>query len=112
MTNVINATVAVIGPTGSGKSTLCNILCGRAHDDEKDFKSSNGMKSCTDKTCIVETKWRGNGFPLTLIDTPGLGNEDDEDDSNILEMIEAFQNKQNVDSLTNLTFIIVFVERA
>ena len=60
--------LVVIGATGTGKSTLCNILAGRKHDDDSLFPVSGDMSSCTNKTTAKDLHWRGirNDLPFTL----------------------------------------------
>ena len=50
--------VVVIGSTGTGKSSLCNILAGKSHDDDV-FPVSAEMASCTNKTTGKTVEWRG-----------------------------------------------------
>ena len=42
--------ILVIGNTGDGKSTLCNIISGFDHNDEKEFRVSAGALSCTQES--------------------------------------------------------------
>ena len=66
-------TMIVIGPTGVGKSTLCNIIAGKDPEDNSIFPISESGESCTNKTSSTKIEWRGTGgFPVTLIDTPRL----------------------------------------
>ena len=50
--------MVVIGSTGTGKSSLCNVLAGRDHDDDV-FPASAEMASCTNKTTGKTVEWRG-----------------------------------------------------
>lgn len=57
--------VVVMGPTGSGKSALCNILAGNAL-----FQESDNVNSCTYQTHIQSANWLGSSqsmlFSFTL----------------------------------------------
>ena len=71
--HVPKKTMIVIGPTGVGKSTFCNVITGRDPTDNSVFPVSDSGESVTNKTSGEEIEWRGSGgFPVTLIDTPGL----------------------------------------
>ena len=48
----------VFGKTGTGKSSLCNILSGKPFNDEF-FKSSDGARSCTQRTDLAEIYFNG-----------------------------------------------------
>ena len=90
-------TMVVIGSTGVGKSTFCNLVAGRGHDDDKVFKVSPSGDSCTNTTSSDEVKWRGVGFPLTLIDTPGLSDSSEDNFNNILDMVTVLEKHKKVD---------------
>lgn len=56
--------IAVTGPTGAGKTTFINAVCG-SH-----LRVGTSLQSCTDK---VQTAYCNiNGENITLIDTPGF----------------------------------------
>ena len=95
----------VIGATGTGKSTLCNILAGHKHDDISLFPVSDKMSSCTNKTTAKDLYWRGiQDLPFTLVDTPGLNDpEPGRDSLNIAEMAEELKKMKHVN-----VFLIVF----
>ena len=85
----------VIGKTGTGKSSLCNVLTGVAHDASV-FPVSSGAESCTLKTQMANVFFNGEGEkPMTLIDTEGFDATNDlENDARIIsEMIATLQNK-------------------
>ena len=88
--------MVVIGPTGVGKSTFCNVVSGKSHDDPA-FPVSKDADSCTNKTTSVETKWKGDGFDLTLIDTPGLCDSSEDNIKNILGMVDELKKNNHVD---------------
>ena len=50
--------MVVIGKTGVGKSSLCNILAGKEHDDDE-FPSSDSMDPVTNYTTGKKVMWRG-----------------------------------------------------
>ena len=59
-------TVIVVGATGDGKSTFCNVIAGKKHND-KEFPVSRLGKSMTQETIKKEVKWRGNDFDLNVL---------------------------------------------
>ena len=98
--------MVVIGMTGTGKSTLCNILSGQKHDNEEMFPVSQNMDSCTNITTAERVCWRGSSsnFPFTLIDTRGLNDPlPGKDTNNIAEMCQTLKDLKTVN-----TFVIVF----
>ena len=96
--------LVIIGSTGTGKSTLCNVLSGRKHNDETMFPVSEKMDSCTNKTTAKLVNWRGGNFEFNLIDTPGLNDpEQGRDTINIAEMCDELKKLKSVN-----TFLIVF----
>ena len=96
-----NKHLVVIGSTGTGKSTLCNVLSGRRHNDAKFFPVSDSMESCTNKTTLKTVKWRGKDFEFNLIDTPGLNDPEPGRDK--------LNQKEMVEELTKLGHINVFL---
>jgi len=97
--------LVVIGSTGTGKSSICNVLAGRKHDDKDYFPASGAMESCTNKTTAKRVNWRGNpALSFTLIDTPGLNDpEPGKDSLNIAEMADELKKMQHIN-----VFLIVF----
>ena len=94
----------VFGKTGTGKSSLCNVLCGKPFND-KFFKSSEGARSCTQKTDLAEIYFNGkNDHMTTLIDTVGFYDaEKDMDDDIIADLYLTLSRR--VDMIN--TFILV-----
>ena len=85
----------VIGKAGTGKSSLCNVLTGVAHDASV-FPVSSGAASCTRKTQMANVFYNGEGEkPVTLIDTEGFDATNDlENDARIIgELVANLQNK-------------------
>ena len=95
--SVPKRTVIVIGPTGVGKSTFCNVIAGRDPMDNSIFPVSDSGESVTNKTSSTDVEWRGNkGFPLTLIDTPGLSDSSEDDFKNISGMIKELEKHSEI----------------
>ena len=63
--------VCVIGPTGVGKSALCNILCGKTDGSTAAFPVSESINACTYLTTAQRERWFGSEEEFILIDTPG-----------------------------------------
>ena len=94
----------VFGKTGTGKSSLCNVLCGKPFNDEF-FKSSDGTRGCTQTTDLAEICFNGtNDHMMTLIDTVGFYDaEKDLDDDVIADLFLTLSRR--VDLIN--TFILV-----
>ena len=89
-------TMIVIGPTGVGKSTFCNVIAGKDPMDQF-FPVSDSGKSCTNKTSSTEVEWRGSGgFSVTLIDTPGLSDSSEDDFKNISGMLKELKKHSEI----------------
>ena len=50
--------MVVIGCTGTGKSTLCNVLAGEEPDHDT-FPVGHDMSTCTNVTTVRTVKWMG-----------------------------------------------------
>ena len=62
----------VIGESGNGKSTCCNILAGESHDSTM-FPATEDSQLRTQQTTIKHVYFKGNpDRPYTLIDTQGF----------------------------------------
>ena len=62
-------TMVVIGITFEGKSSICNVFAGKAHD-ENEFK----IEGESQEICPKKVFWKGDGDSILLINTPGKGN--------------------------------------
>eukprot|EP00026_Physarum_polycephalum_P010338 Phypoly_transcript_10498.p1 GENE.Phypoly_transcript_10498~~Phypoly_transcript_10498.p1 ORF type:complete len:376 (+),score=60.16 Phypoly_transcript_10498:119-1246(+) len=91
--------VIVLGATGSGKSSLCNILAGRRNT----FVVSSGVNSQTSSTAIQNASWLGTGEGALIVDTPGLGDSGGNDTRHIYDMVDVLKQL----AVANI-FIILF----
>ena len=65
----------VVGETGSGKSSFCNVIIGKEHDDSA-FPVSKTEKSATHKTTVVSQYFKGDHrCPIRVIDTMGFNDD-------------------------------------
>ena len=87
--------VLILGKTGTGKSTLCNILAGNSPDQDYasgGFPVSDNVDSCTKETTFGDYSYAGDlKRPVTIIDTPGFDdptkNQDAEIIANLVETL-------------------------
>ena len=93
--------VVVLGKTGSGKSSLCNVIAGKDHDDE-DFLTSSDAKSCTQEVNTQNVKFAGEpDKPILLVDTIGFDDPDKSDRTDVIAKVL----KEKIDHVD--TFVIV-----
>ena len=76
----------VLGNTGDGKSTLCNILSGFDPMHQSIFPVSAGANSCTQETKFENVFFNGNKEnPISLIDTIGWSDSGEMNSAKIIE---------------------------
>jgi len=74
--------IAVMGPTGSGKSTFINLISG------SNLGVGEGLRSCTNKVQATEPFYL-DGRRVVLIDTPGF-DDTSLSDTDVLNMMASF----------------------
>jgi len=88
--------VILMGPTGTGKSTLANVLSGCEPDDDTCFETCAGGESCTQETSVNVITFLGNETfgSCTLTDCPGFGDTGDEGDGPIItNIVDVLKHK-------------------
>ena len=102
----------ILGPTGSGKSSLANVLLGRDKEwknpnQEECFtvgafsRSDSGDGGVTREVCAHTGSWLGEGVDITVVDTPGFGNTLEEEEESIEELVDFLKD--------DLSFVNVFI---
>jgi predicted GTPase len=100
MTNIKN--ILIIGRTGSGKSTLGNVLINKNNNFEEIFKEINSTESETKNIQSEEADI--NGVRFRIIDTIGIGSTkltNEEIAFNIIKVCNKFE-----EGLSQVLFII------
>merc|ERR1711892_572700 len=93
VTDLPDPVIILVGPTGSGKSSLANALLGcdpRSADCL--FPVCHDMDSCTKNTTYGTGNWLGDGQNFTVVDSPGFNDSDGEDTELIEEMLDVLKN--------------------
>ena len=95
--------VLIIGETGTGKSTLCNVISGLPHN-AKVFPVSAEAVSCTQETQLTDVYFNGqHDKPISLIDT--IGFEDPKNDTDAVVIADLVTKLHNRVDYVN-TFIL------
>ena len=83
----------IIGKTGSGKSSLCNVITGYAPDADI-FPVNSDAESCTQRTKFADVNFNGDmSNPISLIDTIGFDDATKNDDAAIIaEIVSKLNN--------------------
>ena len=104
----------VLGPTGSGKSSLANVLLGR----DKEWRNPNKNEECftvgafssavgsgvTRDVCAHVGQWLGHGRHVTVVDTPGFGNSLEEEEESIEQLVDFLKDDLRYVNVFVLTF--------
>ena len=93
----------VVGPTGVGKSSLLNsLLCPAKYTQDYEdchFRTEFGQISVTKKIAKVTSPWLQDREPVTVFDTPGLGDTDGVSDAETLKEIVEIITSTSVNAL-------------
>merc|ERR1711892_426987 len=93
VTDLPDPVIILVGPTGSGKSSLANALLGcDPRSPDCLFPVCHDMDSCTKDTTYGTGNWLGDGQNFTVVDSPGFNDSDGEDAELIEEMLDVLKN--------------------
>ena len=83
----------IVGKTGTGKSSLCNVIAGKDPNDEA-FPVSSAALSCTQNIRFDHINFNGNKeCVMSLIDTIGFDDPNNDTDTKIItELVDRLQN--------------------
>ena len=86
--------VLIVGKTGTGKSSLCNVVAGKAHDADL-FPVSAEAQGCTGTTTFGNVFFNGSReTPVSLIDTVGFDDPERDTDATIIsELVIKLRTK-------------------
>ncbi|CAG0892348.1 unnamed protein product [Darwinula stevensoni] len=92
--------ICILGVTGTGKSTLGNVLLGFEHDDgEHGFDTSSRVGSSTISVRAMDGFWLGDeNRPIRIIDAPGHGDASGRDLQFRQELVEKLREEGHVDA--------------
>ena len=97
-------TILVLGKTGTGKSSLCNIFSGKMADStliSGGFPVSAKTDACTTQITTGDYCYAGNEFkPVTLIDTPGFDDPKTNQDAKIIsDLVDRLKDIKQVNQI-------------
>lgn len=91
--------VLLIGSTGNGKSTLGNFLVDPSEDsifEKQCFKTAQTNMPQTQNVSQVSFQTKRSGTTITVIDTPGLNENDVRDLKHMIQIVENLKRVKNI----------------
>ena len=85
--------IAVIGPTGSGKSQFCNFVLKDKTNTK--YEVSDSLNSCTQDPFSVDPFERNN-IKIQIIDSAGSSDSGNKDIENLKKFVEYLRNKEEL----------------